>query len=373
MAEKQKKMKAASGRDRDTKFLEAAKRSKRSDIIANLQKGANINALDESSGFSALHLAVEQQSEECVNTLLMNGIDVKTVNLKGMGVMHVAAEMGSVAMIQLLLGKVPATDVVKLINCPDETGRTPLHLALIKADSTCASLLYQFEGSNISVVDQDGCLPLHYAAASGMTKDIDKLAKLGSDVNLQDKKGRTPLHHAAVAGSSGAALALFRHAVDANIVDNEKLTPAALAEKSGHSALAGVLKQKSQQSSESTSAETTDSSSKSIPLPTHRRRPPPLPTTLPPEPEEVDEFGASDVGLAPPDVPVPPKFIPKAAEIEDLGEGEDEDDDVSTHAEDNTTLSSASIDEEVEPPPPEEPVRQQIPPPAPKRDQTTLP
>ena len=91
--------------------------------------------------------------------------------------MHIAVKTENAAMVQLLLSKVPNIAQVVLffssfslfpppfsflfilffpfiflflfftlqINYGDETGKTALHLALMKKNSECASLLYTFE------------------------------------------------------------------------------------------------------------------------------------------------------------------------------------------------------------------------------------
>ena len=46
-------------------------------------------------------------------------------------------------------------------------------------------------GANVSIVDNDGRIPLHYAVEWGLEATVNLL--ISSQRNLADKKGKTPL------------------------------------------------------------------------------------------------------------------------------------------------------------------------------------
>ncbi|XP_015588660.1 acyl-CoA-binding domain-containing protein 6 [Cephus cinctus] len=81
----------------------------------------------------------------------------------------------------------------------------------------------------VSRSDQDGMLPIHWAADRGHVPTLKCLVERGADVDAQDGGGQTPLHFAASCGHIEAVRYLL--SVGATfIADNEGLTPRHIAD-----------------------------------------------------------------------------------------------------------------------------------------------
>ncbi|KAI5054359.1 hypothetical protein GOP47_0030722 [Adiantum capillus-veneris] len=97
----------------------------------------------------------------------------------------------------------------------------------------------------------DGWTSLHFAAAWGDAKCVEKLLKVPNSIvqlllqadaggsKVKDSKGRTPLHHASERGCLDSVKALLDKDVDA--VDENGMTPLHLASCRGHSAVVREL------------------------------------------------------------------------------------------------------------------------------------
>lgn len=56
------------------------------------------------------------------------------------------------------------------------------------------------QGADLSLLDQGGLTPLHWAALFGLKETAEILCEAKADVNTQTKNGETPLHMAAEKG-----------------------------------------------------------------------------------------------------------------------------------------------------------------------------
>lgn len=64
-------------------------------------------------------------------------------------------------------------------------------------------------GTEVDVLDNGGCTPLHWAAAAGSTPVVKCLIQAAANVNATASDGSTPLHQAATAGHLAVAEALL--------------------------------------------------------------------------------------------------------------------------------------------------------------------
>ena len=150
---------------------------------------ANLNVT--ANGESLLHLAAKYNIVECVETLVVNGMDVDT---RGQNL-----ETSLCKSIELSNFEV-AKEFVRLganVNAKDLFGYTPLHYAVM-SDKTrngehIRHLLKNGAKVNVQTADDDGFTALHIAAAEGHERLISILLNFGANPDCLDKKGESPL------------------------------------------------------------------------------------------------------------------------------------------------------------------------------------
>lgn len=87
----------------------------------------------------------------------------------------------------------------RILNEPDQTGETPLHLCCQNGHTHVAQLLLH-KGAQFTK-SYDGDTPLHAAAAQGHVNTIRTILQAHAHlINVANRLGMTPLHYAAAAG-----------------------------------------------------------------------------------------------------------------------------------------------------------------------------
>ncbi|KAF6020950.1 ANKS1B [Bugula neritina] len=101
------------------------------------------------------------------------------------------------------------------LNCRDQNGESLLHLATVNNHKTVVTLLIN-GGAHVNALDNQGCLPLHFAAWTGNAEICRALLVplTINDVNRQNKAGDTSLHIASQYGHVAVVKLLLQH--DAN-------------------------------------------------------------------------------------------------------------------------------------------------------------
>eukprot|EP00008_Paramoeba_atlantica_P002504 CAMPEP_0201502490 /NCGR_PEP_ID=MMETSP0151_2-20130828/84161_1 /ASSEMBLY_ACC=CAM_ASM_000257 /TAXON_ID=200890 /ORGANISM="Paramoeba atlantica, Strain 621/1 / CCAP 1560/9" /LENGTH=389 /DNA_ID=CAMNT_0047896087 /DNA_START=108 /DNA_END=1277 /DNA_ORIENTATION=+ len=293
---KKDKLKAVSGKERDSKLLDAAQRSKRDEIVALLKKGADVNCLMEDTNYTPLQLAVQSESSEGISCLLLNGADPLIPSKKGRTIVHTAAKVGNPVTLKQVLQNFPTDKVFE----KDMHGKTALHWAVFNGHLHCIKMLSELPNCAgvVNEKDQEGKTPLHLACFRALEPEIQKLLSIGADPNLCDNHGRSSLHDAATNGSPKVVEMLLKHGANPTLKDNTQKTPADLAPSSCKQLFRSNKIKKG--------------------LPS-------LPKKLPKMPEEIpDDFDGS-LGLAPSSVPVPPPFDPSSSQPPEMEEDEAED------------------------------------------------
>ena len=141
--------------------------------------------------------------------------------------LHFAAIRGNTSMLETLLQVAPSANVV------DRYGYTPLHYACYEGHEPCVDSLLlhdsftNFEGSAFS--------PLHCAVYNDNEACADRLLETMNDeiVNLRDKKGRTPLHACVVNDNVDCAQFLLMRDSELDATDNLGKSPLMLASQLG--------------------------------------------------------------------------------------------------------------------------------------------
>lgn len=108
--------------------------------------------------------------------------------------LHVAADLGQVEFVELLL------DAGADVNARTRmAGWTPLHFACANAQEDTLKLLCE-KGADPNARDAANRTPVHLAAWRGNIRHLRILIEHGADTASQDLEGNTPLHYAAAEG-----------------------------------------------------------------------------------------------------------------------------------------------------------------------------
>mmetsp|Transcript_24393 Transcript_24393/g.33603 ORF Transcript_24393/g.33603 Transcript_24393/m.33603 type:complete len:193 (+) Transcript_24393:116-694(+) len=115
-----------------------------------------------------------------------------------------AAETGNVEEMTRLLDKPPRVDAkgVKVpvpsanIQCKDEDGRSPLHMAAREGKLEGVKYLIQ-KGAQLDALNDLGWTALHSSSFFGHLDVVAELLAANAPLELQTNKGMTPLHWAA--------------------------------------------------------------------------------------------------------------------------------------------------------------------------------
>ena len=215
-----------------------------------IAKGADVNAKNK-NGLTPLHRA---RSKAIAKILLAAGakINIKEDNArngKDRTLLHNAAKIGFKELVQQLIkdganvvirdrGKrtplhyATTKEVAALlmldINAMDQSGNTPLHLAVDRGSQDIAELLIA-NGARVNVRNENGQTPLYRAIAIGHNEIAALLINNGTDVNNIDGSGTTPLHKAAHYGTVKILKLLIAKGAEINIQDNQRKTPLDIA------------------------------------------------------------------------------------------------------------------------------------------------
>ncbi len=165
--------------------------------------GADVNARD-AFGWTPLHCAASENNSEVARILLENGADPNAAAAKcrfpllyteGKTPLHYAASRGHKEVVELLV-RAGAN-----INARDSSGATPLHLAVLYADTT-------------GIPHGVSCIDGAWVSWTGEKSHMDVIARLigsGADVNAKTDSGHAALHFAAMtSGFDETTMALVK-------------------------------------------------------------------------------------------------------------------------------------------------------------------
>lgn len=202
--------------------------------------------------------------------LLSNNAEVKTRDVNGKTVLHLAAACGHLNCLQLIMEYMETTDVLS----KDKQDCTVLHWACYHGSSNNlkivikliliiqdTSIVWSFYYPRIFSRSWRGILILlcialgkfycfaewtnynWFNSFSGSHACLEHLlTTFGNQiVHLKDEKQRTPLHIAALHGHVECAQLLLKHGADPQVADEEGRTPLIAAAQYGQSSVVGVF------------------------------------------------------------------------------------------------------------------------------------
>ncbi|XP_020732482.1 uveal autoantigen with coiled-coil domains and ankyrin repeats isoform X2 [Odocoileus virginianus] len=207
-----KNRQAADWNKYDDRLMKAAERGdveKVSSILA--KKGVSPGKLDV-EGRSAFHVVASKGNLECLNAILIHGVDITTSDTAGRNALHLAAKYGHALCLQKLLQ----------YNCPTEhvdlQGRTALHDAAM-ADCPSSIQLLCDHGASVNAKDVDGRTPLVLATQMCRPTICQLLIDRGADINSRDKQNRTALMLGCEYGCKDAVEVLIKNGADVTLLD----------------------------------------------------------------------------------------------------------------------------------------------------------
>jgi len=153
------------------------------------------------------------------------------------GEVHDAARGGDLGKVKALLETSP-----DLIFSKDDNGLMPLHYAAQYGHKAMAELLLSNK-ADVNAKDNYGQTPLHYAAQYGHKAMAELLLNNKAEVNAKTKSRVTPLHMAAQQGYQKIAELLLANKAEVNAKTNFGWTPLYVAAQNGHKDVATLLSQ----------------------------------------------------------------------------------------------------------------------------------
>eukprot|EP00968_Pinguiococcus_pyrenoidosus_P016956 scaffold1651_cov317-Pinguiococcus_pyrenoidosus.AAC.21 len=202
---------AAADGDVDTlrAYLEAHSSDAASEVLSDTK---------DAHGRCALHFACNHGGEDAVEFLLETCPQLwEAVDEDGNTPLHLAVTGRQRAVVKMLL------EAEADVNRTDKSGVTPLHHAAGLGSVKMVELLVG-NGADLSLQSGAGT-PLHWAAGNGHFEAVDTLLGLGAAVDSANEQGITPVIMAAAGGGSGDVVELLvKRGADTGFVLNGNLT-----------------------------------------------------------------------------------------------------------------------------------------------------
>ncbi|NXD74128.1 ANR52 phosphatase, partial [Eolophus roseicapillus] len=194
----------------------------------------NLDVRDH-KGRTALYLATERGSTECVEVLTSHGASALVKERKRKWTpLHAAAANGNTDSLHLLIDSGERADITDVM---DIHGQTPLMLAIMNGHVDCVHLLLE-KGSTADAADKRGRTALHRGAVTGCEDCLAALLDHDAFVLCRDFKGRTPIHFASACGHLEILRSLLQAALSTDpldsVVDYSGYSPMHWASYSGH-------------------------------------------------------------------------------------------------------------------------------------------
>ncbi|KAJ3499541.1 hypothetical protein NLG97_g247 [Lecanicillium saksenae] len=194
-------------------------------LLALLEDGADINAIDEIGGMTALTHAAWLGAEDMVSLLLEHGANINLRDRDDRTALHWATEGTYAGLVEILLDHGAEIDI--RVN-----GWTPLLLAGRKWDGLAAQILSR-RGADLNAQDFHGRSVLHWFTIHGCRDTVSFLLQSGADVNKQDHCGQTALHWAVASNYPIIVRRLLRGKVSASVQADDGSTAMHIAAYTG--------------------------------------------------------------------------------------------------------------------------------------------
>lgn len=195
-----------------------------------LDRGAGYDTYD-SGLWSPLSYAVHRDGADIAALLLERRADLLFVTDERLSLVHLAAQYGSVTVLDVLLRHSHSCKKVD-INLQDPRGATALIIA-VKEDQDAMFSWRLSHGAKPDIADQNGVSALPAAAHRGKLDTVRKLLEYGANIEEKDRWRMTALHLAVFGGHLTTVEHLLKAGADPQAVTHRYLTPLHLAAGKG--------------------------------------------------------------------------------------------------------------------------------------------
>lgn len=182
---------------------------------------------------TVVHMAADLGYVDMVRLLLDAGADPNVQDSHRQTPLIIAAACNDVDAMKLLLSRSADVDY----QC--SKGATALHMVARSGNLEMVRYLID-RGARIQT-DVWHATPLHAAALCGHGQVIETLLHFGAQIEAATRHGRTPLLFAAHRGRADAIRVLLRNGADMAIVDRQLKTALHLAARDGHAEILSIL------------------------------------------------------------------------------------------------------------------------------------
>ncbi len=216
-------------------LFEAARTGNLEALRAALQADVAVNALEDSSGHSALHLAAGEGHVPAVRLLLEHGADPSLKASRGqLTPLHVAVDAGHAEVAAVLIAAGAK---------PEQTSggqQTALFRAADRGHIECVRVLLK-QKAKVDAADWSEQTPLFRSVFEEHPEVAALLLEAGAKANAKDNEGSTPLHWAAHHGMTTTVQALLAHGAKPKAKDDNDRTPVDMATDEGHDEIVALL------------------------------------------------------------------------------------------------------------------------------------
>ncbi|KAL8762366.1 MAG: hypothetical protein Q9184_001628 [Pyrenodesmia sp. 2 TL-2023] len=200
-----------------------------------LNSGAEVEAVHQQSGRTALAVASHCGNDRVLQLLLQYGADVNTRDASSYSPLHLACMRGHYRVVALLLQERVRIDE------PGPNDETPLWIAAEKGYIELAELLLQTR-AKVNARDRKRlCTPLHVSAANGNEAMAELLIRHGAHMEARDGELNTPLHYACEAGKERIVNLLLSKKTSPEVLGRRGMTPLICAASAGQVHIIEIL------------------------------------------------------------------------------------------------------------------------------------
>ncbi|CAC5399401.1 unnamed protein product [Mytilus coruscus] len=153
--------------------------------------------LDDNKVDNRIHDKTETFRKRIVESLLDNNVNPCIVDHRGYTALHMAAESGYSAIVDVLLKKLLEINQMALVNedKPVDLHKTVIPPLFASSSKRVVNVFVQ-HNCNINVLDSHGRNALHYASEKGFLEVVEYLYDNGCKLNVFSATGRSVLHAA---------------------------------------------------------------------------------------------------------------------------------------------------------------------------------